>query len=205
MKLIISGVVLLALTFSSCEQINEPVTNSTELNTQYYSSLEKASEDFNFSIIPLPEKSSIYLDSIFTVKKLINGLLGGTITLDKSYISKEGKLVTMLVDLVIPPLAFLGQREITVTIEDTIAVMNCGPSMNFQRSLLLVQTFTGLNLNNYNVKEIDFGYIGENGNFYPIPRTSIIVNKPFGLVSVVGAKISHFSKYGWVRKHNPGN
>jgi archaellum component FlaF (FlaF/FlaG flagellin family) len=205
MKLLISAIITFTLLFTACENVNEPVTNSTELNTQFDSPNYKTAEDFNISIIPLPEKSPIYLDSIFTVTKLINGLLGGTITLDKVYISKEGKLVTMLVDMVIPPLAFIGQREITVTIEDSIAVMNCGPGMNFRRPLIVVQTFTGLDLMNYNTKDIDFGYIKDDGQFYAVPRLALIINKPLGLVSIVGAKISHFSKYGWVRKHNNSN
>lgn len=205
MKLLISAIITFALFFSACENVNEPVTNSSELSKQFDSKNNQTAQDFRFSIIPLPEKSPIYLDSVFTITKVINGLLGGTITLDRVYISKEGRLVTLLVDMVIPPLAFIGQREITITIEDSIAVMNCGPSMNFRRPLIVLQTFSGLDLLNYNTKDIDFGYIGDDGQFYAIPRTAKIINKPLGLVSIVGAKISHFSKYGWVRKHNNGN
>jgi hypothetical protein len=205
MKLIISGLVLFTFVFTACEHVNEPVTLQTELNKEFDSPNDKSAQELKISIIPLPEKSLIYLDSVFTVTKLINGLLGGTITLDKTYISKEGKLVTVLVNMIIPPLAFIGQREITVTIEDSIAVMNCGPGMNFRRPLSLVQTFTGLDLKDYETQEIDYGYINDDGHFYSIPRTAIIINKPLGLVSVIGAKINHFSKYGWVRKHNSDN
>jgi hypothetical protein len=205
MKLIISGLVLLTFVFTACEHINEPVTHPIELNKEFDSPFDKTAEELKISIIPLPEKSSIYLDSIFTVTKLINGLLGGVITLDKAYISKEGKLVTVLVNMIIPPLAFIGQREITVTIEDSTAVMNCGPGMSFRRPLIVAQTFTGLELMKYETQQIDYGYINDNGDFYAIPRTAIIVNKQLGLVSVIGARINHFSKYGWVRKHNNGN
>jgi hypothetical protein len=205
MKLLISAIMTFALLLTACENVNEPITNSSELDKQFDFPNNRTTQDFKISIIPLPEKSPIYLDSVFTVTKVINGLLGGTITLDKVYISKEGRLVTILVDMVIPPMAFFGQREITVTIEDSIAVMNCGPDMNFRRPLIVIQTFTGLDLMKYNTNEIDFGYIKDDGQFYSIPRTTMIINKPLGLVSIVGARISHFSKYGWVRKHNNGN
>ena len=200
MRLLLSGLIIISLLFTACDQITEPtqVTGQLVDNQSAFTS-GKTTDEINFSIIPLPEKSPVYLDSIFTVTKLINGLLGGKITLDKVYISKEGKLVTILVDLVIPPLAFLGQKDITLTIEDSVAVMNCGPSMNFRRPLVLIQTFTGLDLMNYNTNKIDFVYIHNDGTFSPVPRVGIIVNKQLGLVSVIGAKINHFSKYGWVR------
>ena len=199
MKLILSGLVILTLLFSACEQINEPVINSVQSDSP--------SENFNFSpdkdvvlsIIPLPERSLIYKDSVFVVSKLINGLLGGTITLDRLYLSNEGRIVTILVNLVVPPLAFIGQREISVKIEDSLAVMDCGPGMTFRRPLSLVQTFTGLDLKNYNTSNVNFVYIHDDGTFSPVQKTGMFVNKQLGIVSVLNAKIGHFSKYGWVR------
>ncbi len=77
--------------------------------------------------------------------------------------------------------------------------------MIFQRSLICLQTFTGLNLNYYNTKEIDFMYISDNGYYESIPRTALVINKTLGLVSVINARINHFTKYGWVRKHGNSN
>ena len=188
-----------------CEQITDSPSTPIEELGKKQSFQNENTDAIRVSIIPLPEKSPIYLDSIFTVTKLINGLLGGTITLDKMYISKEGKPVTILLKMVILPLSFTGQRQITVTIEDSIAVMNCGPSMNFRQALICNQTFTGLDLNDFESKEIDFVYIHNNYTFSEVPKTTMIVNKALGLVSVVDARISHFSKYGWVRKHGNPN
>ena len=159
----------------------------------------------NFAIIPLPEKSPIYKDSVFTVTKNINGLLGGVITLNKSYTSIGGGTVNILVEMVILPASFFGQREITLTIDDSLAIMHCEPSMNFLLPVVVLQTFTGLDLATYNTNDIDYGYIGYNGNFELIPRDIILVNKLLGTVTVVGAKINHFSRYGWVRKHGNSN
>lgn len=199
MRLFLFSIVTIALLFPACDQITEPVLNSDQFEKSTEISNNQTSETIRVPIIPLPEKSQIYLDSIFTVTKLINGLLGGRITLDKVYISKEGRLVTMLVDLVIPPLAFLGQKQIALRVEDSLAVIDCEPSMIFNRPLILLQTFTGLDLKNYNTNKIDFVYIRDDGTIAPVPRILKLVNKQLGLVSVVGARISHFSKYGWVR------
>ncbi len=116
MRLFLFSIVTIALLFPACDQITEPVLNSDQFEKSTEISNNQTAETIKFSIIPLPAKSAIYLDSIFTVTKTINGLLGGIITLDKAYISKEGKLVTMLVNMVIPPLAFLDIRDITITI-----------------------------------------------------------------------------------------
>jgi hypothetical protein len=205
MKIILSLTLIMSLLFLACEPITDPVSNPDSLKKSDWSPNNQSGNAIRIAIIPLPEKSPIYLDSIFTISQTINGLLGGTITLDKAYVSKEGRLVTILVSMVVPPLAFLGQRDITVTIEDSIAVMDCGPSMTFQRSLICLQTFTGLDLSDYNTEEIDFMYIHDDGRYTPIPRSSLLINKPLGLVSVISARINHFSKYGWVRKSGNSN
>jgi hypothetical protein len=205
MKRILSILVVFSLIFSACDTITDPSINPDQLKKTNFDPNNQSVEAVKISIIPLPERSPIYLDSIFTITKTINGLLGGTITLDRAYVSKEGNLVTVLVSMVIPPLAFLGQRDITVTIEDSVAVMDCGPSMSFQRPLICLQTFTGLDLSNYDVGEIDFMYIHNDGRYTPVPRTTLLVNKTLGLVSVLDARINHFSKYGWVRKSGNSN
>ena len=205
MKRMLLLLIVAFLFLFGCEQATDPPSSQVEELEKTYSFSDQYSDAIKVSIIPLPEKSVIYLDSIFTVTKVINGLLGGTITLDKAYISKDGKPVTILLNMVILPLSFSGQRQITITIEDSVAVMNCGPSMNFRQALICSQTFTGLDLTEYETEEIDFVYIHNNETFSKVPRTSIIVNKELGLVSVLDARISHFSKYGWVRKHGNPN
>ncbi len=205
MKQILFIIVFFTLIFSACDNITDPVSNPDSLKKINWSPDNQSGDAIRISIIPLPEKSPIYLDSIFTITQTINGLLGGTITLNKAYISKEGSLVTILVSMIVPPLAFLGQRDITVTIEDSTAVMDCGPSMTFRRSLICLQTFTGLDLSKYNPDEIDFMYIKNDGGFVSVPRSSILVNKSLGLVTVIDARINHFTKYGWVRKSGNSN
>lgn len=206
MKLILTGLVALMLIFSACEKIDDPVSSPNEFHKLSTNTIGvEANNNINFALVPLPPKSPIYLDSIFTVSKLINGLLGGVITLNKSYISNDGKLVTMLIDMVIPPLSFLGQKRITLTIDDSLAIMHCEPGMNFSLPVVVLQTFTGLDLETYNPADLDFAYIGYNNTYETIAYDQIIVSKSLGLVSVVNAKINHFSRYGWVRKHDNSN
>jgi len=205
MKLILSGLLALILIFSACEKIDDQVVSPNDLQKYNSNSAGITPSTINFSLIPLPQKSPIYLDSVFTVSKLINGLLGGAIVLDRTYISDKGQLVTMLVNLVIPPLSFLGQDTITVTIDNDFAAVHCEPGMTFLHPLLMLQTFTGLNLSKYNTEDIDFVYINDEGGIEDVENSLIIVNKPLGLVTVIGAQLHHFSRYGWVRKHDNSN
>ena len=156
----------------------------------------------NYELIPLPVRSPIYLDSVFTITSTIIGELGGRLLLDRSYVSENGQLVTMLIDMVIPPNSFQGQRRITLTVDKDFAVVDCLPAMEFKFPLILLQTFTGLEIQDFQTEEddFDFVYIKKNGKIEQVERTSIIVNKSLGILSVIGAKLDHFSRYGWVRK-----
>lgn len=197
MKLLLSGLIITVLIFSACEKVDDPITGPNELH-------KSISDTFGtdyYDIIPLPGKSIGFLDSTFTVTKVINGLLGGVITLDRTYISEDSTLVTMLVDVVIQPLSFWGKKKIILRIDDTTATVHCEPGMTFQRPLLMLQTFTGLDLSEYETEDIDFVYINDDGNIEDVDNLGIIVVKPLGSVTVISANLWHFSRYGWVRRH----
>lgn len=203
MKYFLPAVVLTIFLTWGCEQSYDPVTGpSTSLKKSTESSWEITPNRNTYDLIPLPLKSPIYLDSTFTVSKLINGLLGGSITLNRTYISLEGKLVTMMVNLVIPPLSFAGERNISLTIDNCFASVHCEPGMNFKHPLIMTQTFTGLNLKQYDEQDLEFVYLEDDGSFEEINHGAIIVEKLTGTLTVLSAQIPHFSRYGWVRRHN---
>jgi hypothetical protein len=202
MKIFSSLLIAAVLFLAGCDTGFDPVsvTQKTELQKPPALSLGSGNSIINYDIIPLPARSPIFLDSVFTISKTIVGELGGQIILDRSYISDRGKLVTMLVNLIIPPNAFPGQRRITLTIDRNFSVVHCLPAMEFNFPLTLVQTFTGLDLQDYQAEDIDFVYIKKNGLIEEVERTSITVVKSLGILTVLNAKLNHFSRYGWVRK-----
>lgn len=202
MKIFSSLLIAAVLFLAGCDTGFDPVsvTQKTELQKPPALSLGSGNSIINYDIIPLPARSPIFLDSVFTISKTIVGELGGQIILDRLYISDRGKLVTMLVNLIIPPNAFPGQRRITLTIDRNFSVVHCLPAMEFNFPLTLVQTFTGLDLQDYQAEDIDFVYIKKNGLIEEVERTSITVVKSLGILTVLNAKLNHFSRYGWVRK-----
>ncbi|MFI5236880.1 MAG: hypothetical protein ACHQLA_02960 [Ignavibacteriales bacterium] len=199
MKLLLSGFIASILIFSACEKVDDPITGPTELQKQNFNSNSTVTDRFDYEIIPLPPKGPGFIDSIFTVSKLINGLLGGNVILNKTYLTPQGKLVTMLVNVKIPALSFFGQRNIRLTIDNDKAAVHCEPGMTFNRPLIMLQTFIGLDLSNTNTQDIDFVYINDDGTIEDVPNSQIIVIKPLGLVTVISARLNHFSRYGWVR------
>ena len=199
MKYFLTAILLSLILFWGCEQSSDYMTGPQDqiqksIVTGFNNTVKN---DFTYDLIPLPSKRFplISLDSLFTVSKLINGLLGGTISLNRTYISEKGKLVTILVDIVIPPLAFSGQDTITITVDNCFAVVHCAPGMNFQKPLIMTQTFIGLDLLNYNPSDIDFVYIKDDGSLEDINHGLIIVEKLTGTLTVLDALIPHFSRH----------
>ena len=154
----------------------------------------------DYELIPLPPKAFEWQDSVFSVSQTVNGTLGGTILLDKFYVSSEGQIISILATLVIPPGAFEGNKTITATIDDEYAAVHFFPSMTFERPLKLTQSFSGLDLTDFSTGTIDFVFIDDNGTVETISKNGIQVILPQGLVRVLNAKISHFSRYAFSRR-----
>jgi len=204
MKIFSSLLIAAVLFLAGCDTGFDPVsvTQKTELQKPKSTSIGLVDSEINYELVALPVRSPIYLDSVFTITGIIIGEVGGRILLDRSYVSENGQLVTMFVDMVIPPNSFSGQRRINLTIDKDFAVVHCLPAMEFKFPLTVVQTFTGLDLQDFQSEQedFDFVYIKKNGNIEEVERTSIIVNKTLGILTVLNAKLNHFSRYGWVRK-----
>lgn len=150
-------------------------------------------------LIPLPSKASEWQDIELSVSQTVNGTLGGIILLDKFYVSPEGQIINILANLVIPPGAFEGNKTITVTVDSEYAAVHFYPAMTFEKQLRLSQSFIGLDLSDYPTGTIDFVFIDDYGNIEKIRDNGVQIIVPQGLVRVINAKLSHFSRYGWAR------
>lgn len=142
------------------------------------------------------------VETEFTTSKEIDGAVGGQITFEKSYFVSNNK-VTVDVDLVIPAGAFSGVKTISYTINTGDATINFSPKMAFDIDLNLDYKLSGLDLSAYdNPDLIDFVYL-KNSSFVLTSYTSKRVDLRKGLLQVNGAKISHFSRYGWATITDP--
>ena len=150
--------------------------------------------------IPLPSKSPLWMDSVFTMSQLIDGSVGGRMIMEKYYISEDGDSVIMKADLIIPAKAFKGTETIRMTIDDNYAAVHFYPEMVFADTLRLFQSFEGLHLENYDTRTIDFVFVRDNGSIELIKKNGVQIVVPQGIVRVQNAKLLHFSRYGWIRK-----
>lgn len=153
------------------------------------------------NLIPLPEKSSLSVETQFSISKTINGEEGGSINLVRFYFSFRGKLVFVFAHLEIPKNAFSGFKTITLTTDDQFAAINFDPHIVFNTPLNLTLSYTGLDLSqmNLNSTNVGFDYFDDSGNSYPVENEGINVNLFHGSLSVINAKIHHFSRYGFSR------
>jgi len=176
--------------------------NSPDLSVNYSGNTPQASlsKITDYELIPLPDKSPLWTDSVFTMSKVIDGAIGGRMILEKYYIAENGDSVIMGVDLRIPAGAFQGIKTITMIMDDEYAAFHFYPQMVFDDTLRLFQYFKGLNLEEYPTGTFDFVYLADDGSIELVKKNGLQVVKPQGLLRVQNAKLLHFSRYGWVRK-----
>ncbi len=154
----------------------------------------------NSEPIPIPNKSPLWIDSVFTMSKVIDGSVGGRMIMEKYYIASDGDSISIEVDLRIPAGAFQGTKNITMIVDDNYAAVHFYPEMNFDDTLRLFQRFKGLHLENYVTETFDFVFIRDDGTIELIKNNGLQVVAPQGIVRVQNAKLVHFSRYGWIRK-----
>lgn len=203
MKNFILFLTVLVLPLVSCTNITEPSVEPTSNNFD----LDKSTDFQNMpnrhfsddELIPLPPKAPEWQDSVITVSQTINGADGGKIIMYRFYVAADGSIITISAKLQIPKLAFEGDKEITLNVDDEYAAVHFYPKMTFTKPLLLTYSITGLDLSNCNTGTIDFVYVDDNGNVEKIRDNGIQVIIPQGFVRVMYAQLWHFSRYAFSR------
>jgi len=195
MKTILTVLIVAFVLLIGCDTSTDLSVNSSENNSN-----TQVSDSMDYELIPLPKKSALWMDSVFTFSQLIDGSVGGRIIMANYYISETGDSVEFEVDLRIPAGAFQGSETITVTVDSDSASVHFYPEMVFADTLRLFQSFEGLNLENMQTGTIDFVYVRDDGSIELIKKNGTQIVVPQGIVRVQNAKLLHFSRYGWIRK-----
>lgn len=197
MKTISAILLVVMVMLVGCDTSSDLSVNS-ENNIQ-----ESLTKIIDYELIPLPNKSPLWMDSVFTMSKVIDGSVGGRMIMNKYYISDDGDSVLIKADLKIPEGAFQGTETITMTVDDEYAAVHFYPEMIFDDTLKFFQSFEGLSLENYPTGTIDFVFIGDDGSIEFIKKNGVQVLVPLGIVRVMNAHLLHFSRYGWIKKSEP--
>lgn len=145
--------------------------------------------------IQIENAGGLTLDKEVMVSQEVNGKTGGTIEYD---LRVANIIVTGL--LTVPKNSFDGTMGITAVFDNKNTTQKFGPSpFEFDKSLVLTLEYTGVNLHGVDPSEVDFYYIGDDGQFYKADYTSITVDPESGTLKVVEAKLNHFSRWGWAK------
>ena len=180
MKKVVLLVLFLGFSFWGCSE-NSSVTEP--VSVQHQRTILKV------------DNSQMQLLKRTEVSKNINGESGGVVFIN---IASEDEEFGAMGWLYFPRNSFEGEKTISATMLDGLAALDFQPSGSvFDKPARLTLKFKGLNINSED--DIDFQYINENGNFETVDYRRLIVNARAGWVIVVGAKLNHFSRYGFTK------
>jgi hypothetical protein len=146
--------------------------------------------------IKIIHSPSLSVENTYTVSKTIDGSKGGTIELTQVF-KDDGNWALVTAKLTIPRGAFSGTKLISYTVNTETAGIDFSPTgMTFNKNLSLDIIFTGVNISGYQASNLSFAYLDAN-SIVPAKFTYANANIAQGMLVVLGAQISHFSRYGW--------
>lgn len=191
--LVIAGLVL-----SGCNSENSLVDP-----IQSNSNIEKSKPlviETGFLDLPVMKQTGNNVASNLTDAALIYGNKGGELEVEGKFgISKSG-VVEVHGVLDIPQGAFKGFKILSMSADKGSTSVTFGPSGSyFDKSLLLDLEYNGLNLDGVDISKIKFAYLSSDGIYSIVPNDGIQVDVKKGKLEVHGARIDHFSRFGFVR------
>ena len=152
--------------------------------------------------IKIIHSSSLSVENTYTASKSIDGSKGGTVELTKVF-KDDGNWALVTAKLTIPKGAFSGTKFISYIVNTETASIDFSPAdTSFSKNLNLDITFTGVNISGYKASDLIFSYLKDN-SIVPAKFTYANANIAQGLLVVLGAQISHFSRFGWSTLDGP--
>jgi len=185
MKITLTTLLLLALFLLGCTDTPiSPIKN----------------DNHSYQFMKLPKKSGMFVETLFSVTKTINGDSGGNIYLNENYVAEDGHTVSIYVNLKVKRHSYDGDVTITLTVNDEFAAVLFTPIMVFDKPLILDLTFEGIDLEGLDLTTGDYGFvfIDEDGTTGTVSYNALHVNENQGKIWVTKAKLDHFSRYGFV-------
>lgn len=184
MKYLVVITILAAMILSSCSK------ESSVVGPQQQQQVKNEWIKINHS------SSSLSTENTYTASKTIDGSKGGTIALAQSF-NNDGKWALVTATLTIPRNSFTGTKVISYTVNTDCAGITFYPSpATFSKNLKLDLIFTGIDISGYDQSKLAFAYL-DGSEIIPASFEYYNANIGNGLLVVLGAQITHFSRYGW--------
>ncbi|NWF49329.1 MAG: hypothetical protein HXY49_02160 [Ignavibacteriaceae bacterium] len=152
----------------------------------------------NHKWIGLPSRASASTEMEVTQSQVISGANGGTLNLNYTYSGGPFGTVEVTSSLVFLPGSFSGNKTITETVDDEFCYVNFGPAMNFNSPAIYNIEYKGVDLTGVDPNTVQFVYAASDGSIQVIPNDGITINFNTGTLKVLNARLSHFSRYGFI-------
>lgn len=188
MKKLVTISIVLTIFYFGC---SNPVENQIDPVNQDNSYLSKVDE----SII------NTYPLELFA-EKAINGTTGGSVELNGQFVNAYGDVVNVDAKLTIPSNSFFGVKVISIRTDRFKPALIFEPASFFYNKLKLDCKFTGVDVERFGLADgrTDFVYMMDNYNYEVIKSDGLTIDVEGKKAEVKGAKLEHFSRYGFIRK-----
>jgi len=139
--------------------------------------------------------------SIYSKSYTINGKKGGTITESNFFwVDSNGNRVSMSATLTIPKGAFKGNLTFDITFDlENLSVQLSPSPFTFNKPVSLDLMFWGVDLTGIDPNSAEFVYLSPDGITQSVQYSSKKIVPTLKYLEVKGAKLPHFSRYGWLR------
>jgi hypothetical protein len=161
-------------------------------------------DNLDNTIAPAPSSTELdkLIGSQLFTSKLINGEIGGWVTVSQTYVNGAGNQSYVYARLRFLPGSFQGTENIEMVFDFEDVSVQFFPEMSFNRDVKLDLWFQGTDLQSLGYStsgNVDFVYFDDNGNIELIENNYSKVNLSQNKIKVLNAELSHFSRYGWIR------
>ncbi len=130
-----------------------------------------------------------------TISETVNGNTGSKILVNETL----GK-IELNGSLTILKGSFQGRENISVTFNEETFFQDYRPSpFVFKIPLILNLIYKNVNLDGTDPSTVGFYFLSDSGVFYKAQYDSLIVNPSTNTLGVIGARIPHFSRWGWAK------
>ncbi len=163
--------------------------------------------DTNSVNSPLQSENSIqsdrFSDCQFYITKIIDGSVGGEISVDTVLMNLQGNFVRVEALLQFDPLSFEGVREIRIIPNVNNGYVQFFPHMKFNAQVKLDLLLSGINLSKLGFDstcKVDFVYISDDGVIQYILKDEVKIKWDTQEIKVKKAYLPHFSRYSFIKK-----
>lgn len=163
-------------------------------------------ETNNFSLqkemLQIPVSKSLNrLSTQNSFSEEIDGTVGGEINFHYDYNISETAKVNVTGKLFIPAGAFDTVENFKIVIDNEFAFIDFYPSpLSFNIPLELDLEYFGLDLTEISIDDVDYYFVDESLiNVELIEHDEKVLEIVTGSLTIVNAKINHFSRYAWLK------